>query len=596
VRTRTPSQGSFEVAQTVIERWEATEEKQELHPAFELLGTRRNSTSGEPSKTVKLRQLDPVIINKVCINFQTSQFGKVLILTFADGTVEYRDRFTFEELYAIEDTEQISNLRQVGWTYMDNGPCHQIAFSPTFCSRVQVGDDGKLRWSKLHYAAGDIGNTMQEPHYGGSIAGLVITAASAMYHQANYDDMLAMVQPFASKKAFTHDWISELTRVLKIQVDYLEDGSSEIMRNQSLPQCLSIMNNLGFKGEAKTRSFQSKFAMLNLNVRNVTILMTLASNTSMPRDKVSPLDEPEVVNILAGCAKWSFDFLAWFVDSLLELSRDEGLRELLTNTRYHEVGPYLYERNDVSIHLLLASSNRGFLTAMCRRLSHLEALGNKAIDFYRRASVRQESGPASRGVNPQLQEAYQRMQQVTSAALVKTSELDKLLCGVTSDIKQSYQGFIPNMIKQQAKPPQGKQIDLSMKASQVQFELSLLLCKPPHPPFIPVLRKFLYKDLQAFRKQLDEPKLFFANYDALEVQDDKRSLAIRATKGLYVDVFKRIELHRGTAAAWRRCARCTAVMEDIHGTRPGLIFILNQQRKCSCGGMWALIPNGKLFL
>jgi mediator of RNA polymerase II transcription subunit 16 len=200
VRTRTPSQGSFEVAQTVIERWEATEEKQELHPAFELLGTRRNSTSGEPSKTVKLRQLDPVIINKVCINFQTSQFGKVLILTFADGTVEYRDRFTFEELYAIEDTEQISNLRQVGWTYMDNGPCHQIAFSPTFCSRVQVGDDGKLRWSKLHYAAGDIGNTMQEPHYGGSIAGLVITAASAMYHQANYDDMLAMVQPFASKK------------------------------------------------------------------------------------------------------------------------------------------------------------------------------------------------------------------------------------------------------------------------------------------------------------------------------------------------------------------------------------------------------------
>lgn len=27
---------------------------------------------------------------------------------------------------------------------------------------IQMGDDGKVRWSKLHYSMGDIGNSMHE--------------------------------------------------------------------------------------------------------------------------------------------------------------------------------------------------------------------------------------------------------------------------------------------------------------------------------------------------------------------------------------------------------------------------------------------------
>lgn len=27
---------------------------------------------------------------------------------------------------------------------------------------IQMGDDGKIRWNKLHYVMGDIGNTMQD--------------------------------------------------------------------------------------------------------------------------------------------------------------------------------------------------------------------------------------------------------------------------------------------------------------------------------------------------------------------------------------------------------------------------------------------------
>lgn len=38
-------------------------------------------------------------------------------------------------------------------------------------------------------------------HYAASIAGLAVTAASSMWYQSNYDDMLAIVQPFTSKKS-----------------------------------------------------------------------------------------------------------------------------------------------------------------------------------------------------------------------------------------------------------------------------------------------------------------------------------------------------------------------------------------------------------
>lgn len=70
-----------------------------------------------------LNKAEPIILNKAVIGFHSIHFGKVLVLTFSDGTVEYRDRFTFQELYTDEDMSKVMNLRQVGWTFTDNGPC-----------------------------------------------------------------------------------------------------------------------------------------------------------------------------------------------------------------------------------------------------------------------------------------------------------------------------------------------------------------------------------------------------------------------------------------------------------------------------------------
>lgn len=77
-------------------------------------------------------------------------------------------------------------------------------------------------------------------------------------------------------------------------MDYSEEAQHEsLMRNSVLHSCLSIMNGLGFRGETQARSFQSKFAMVGLTVRNMVILITLASNPpNAVKDRMSPLDEP----------------------------------------------------------------------------------------------------------------------------------------------------------------------------------------------------------------------------------------------------------------------------------------------------------------
>lgn len=177
-RSRTPTESSYQGSQSVVDRWEAIEQKQNLPSAYEQLGGRRNSISSELPAVTQLQKVAPVTANKVVVAFQTTSFGKILVLAFADGTVEYRDRLTFEELYTTQELNKVQNLRQIGWTFTDEGPCkypysrvlllsnivvgQQVAFSPTFCSMVQMGEDGKIKWNKLHYPMGDIGNSMHD--------------------------------------------------------------------------------------------------------------------------------------------------------------------------------------------------------------------------------------------------------------------------------------------------------------------------------------------------------------------------------------------------------------------------------------------------
>ena len=207
-----------------------------------------------------------------------------------------------------------------------------------------------------------------------------------------------------------------------------------------------------------------------------------------------------------------------------------------------------------------------------------------------------------------LHTAYLKMQRYTTSSLIKVQEFDKLLQGLSAEIRGAYQTSFAGLAQKQ--PPQGAKPganDAAVKRAQIHCELNLLLAASPQPSFLPVIKKFFETDLKNFRNNTDPASLFFANFELLEVEDERRSLAAKKAKGKYIDVFKRVELtalkadglEENTAAntkspQWRRCVRCASIMEDAWGTRPGFTFVLAHQRKCSCGGNWGLLPKGAL--
>ncbi|KAK3372390.1 mediator complex, subunit Med16 [Podospora didyma] len=617
VRSFVPNETSpfSQEPQSIIDRWGIHfDQSQSLHPAFEQLGSK--NAPRPPPLTPRLRKLESIIMPKIIVSIHQLQLGKVLCFVFSDGTLQYRDRITMNETLNETNITHITSLHHVGFQFFDASPCLQVAFSPTNCSFVQVCEDGTLKWNRLNYPMEDPTVALQDPsQYHAVLAGLSLALAPSAVHQTNCDDILAIARPFSQKTDFTYAWIREIVKLLKFSVDYSEESHhDQLVRNHHLQLCLSILNHLGFRGEFEPRSFGGKFAMLALNVRNIVILITIASNTPINlKGQLSPLDEPEVVEALAGCAKWAVDLLSWMTDCLYRLLDDPIFMSILSDPkRFPELANYLQSQGDVSLHLLLCSSTRGFLSAACRRLTHLQSLCTRATQFYKNAS---------RPPSP-LKNAYEKMQHSTSSSLVKVHKFDNLVGGLSEDIRSAYRRTLSGLVSK-PKPQNGTGNtqqgqdgnEQLVKKAQAHCELDMLLAANPPPGFREVLFNFFNTSLPNFRVQTDPARLYFGNYDLLEVEDNPKILAAKKTAGKYIDVFKRVEIYSGAGTVknalskngghangageeegprWRRCVRCASVMEDVYGQRPGFTFVLAQQRKCSCGGNWGLLPRGSL--
>lgn len=70
-----------------------------------------------------LKKLDPIVANKIVVGIQSIQFGKVVCFLYSDGTIDYRDRFTMEEVYNELNLDRVMTLNQVGFTFANPSAC-----------------------------------------------------------------------------------------------------------------------------------------------------------------------------------------------------------------------------------------------------------------------------------------------------------------------------------------------------------------------------------------------------------------------------------------------------------------------------------------
>ena len=129
----------------------------------------------------RLRKLDSIVLPKIIISIHTMQLGRIICFAFSDGTVQYRDRFTMNEVYNELNLTSIMSPHQVGFQFTNETPCEcratlclrgersgspyspglQVAFSTTNCSFVQICEDGSIRWSRLYYPMDNISTELQ---------------------------------------------------------------------------------------------------------------------------------------------------------------------------------------------------------------------------------------------------------------------------------------------------------------------------------------------------------------------------------------------------------------------------------------------------
>ena len=135
IRVRLPETDLFQQPMSVIDRWQVqplSESEQELLPT--LVGSPsggsqdKSGHGGTESQDASLSpqslvQGTPLVINKAVVDVQTSAHGKVVVLAYADGSIEYRDRWTLEELYTEPVQEKISVLRHAGYTFRKRQEC-----------------------------------------------------------------------------------------------------------------------------------------------------------------------------------------------------------------------------------------------------------------------------------------------------------------------------------------------------------------------------------------------------------------------------------------------------------------------------------------
>ena len=333
----------------------------------------------------------------------------------------------------------------------------------------------------------------------------------------------------------------------------------------------------------------------------------------------------EVVNALSGSVRWVLDLLAWLIDTLLTLPDTLPATVSLTDIdklSLTELLQHLHSTNTISLHLLLSSTSRGFLTAICRLLTHLDYIARKAMQRSTTTPQIPHTGNAaqtppsasSAALSPALQAAYTQIATLTSSSIIRVKTMENLLLSLGSKVKTVYAAVHSNNNTIQ----QRSAVD-PLRNSQEQK----MLYGGAFPDSFKAVIIDLYRQeglLENVRNDLDPAKLFFADFDILEIDEDATSIQARKSKNRTMDSFKKTWLtnapHTPTnskknrpkekssgedtasssslaaAKRWRRCPRCAAVMEDVVTTRAVLQWLVMQQRRCFCGGYWYTLAVG----
>jgi mediator of RNA polymerase II transcription subunit 16 len=333
--------------------------------------------------------------------------------------------------------------------------------------------------------------------------------------------------------------------------------------------------------------------------------------------------------------------MAWLVDSLLH-PEDTSLFEPLATGQSIDLDKFharLRDSNNVALHLLLSSAPRVFLTAICRRVTNLDYTARKAM-----LTAAQSQAGAPIPIPPPLtssalRAAYTSIATLTSNSVIQYRAFEAFLTSISASVKDAYTTAGLTSSTPQTQPQQ--QPHSKDGISRNAAEQTMLFGGPPPAALVPAMRHIFTTLLPTLHLGIDPAKLFFSDFSLLALdpitpstthspspappeqtlasllgpdqQKGKRTADLQRIAHT-IDIFQRVPITLGQEAVdgpvnengvrekvrdgkrWRRCVRCTAVMEDYLTQRPGVHVLVIQEKRCFCNGTWNLLTGKQIVI
>lgn len=520
-----------------------------MHESFGKL--RKNSTTNTNLPASKfLQRLPDQVTMKLVLSTKSMSFGTILAFVNTDGSVEFRDRNTFNVIEPFMDTTFASSLPQAGFEHMSGFHNVDAAISLDGAAMAYVQLNGKLD-GKLMFFRHGWQNTENNGIVDGS--GLIEEAVVCIARQhmlltlnsAATAETLALLPPELSPELYRL-FFQQLARPMTRAHDILSFDENKkqmiMLKDPHIPRLLSAQLVLGTRPPSRSPTLPAQFAWALLNLKHVTMsLMTTTGHA----EKIPGLGS-EVVHSLRGLVKWTVDLFVFILEALITTSRK--MRDGTPAPK--AVQDYITETNSPAFHLLLCSYSRTWLRWLATYLPRYFKVLSQKIPLSRALVEKQQLHELAR---------------LGETLPFKIDATHGLIAATEKSVLESYSH------------------SNTSNHSRSELELNMLTeCNIPDQ-LHEALTTLMTTTLPKLTPDLDIGKIYFWDTIWLHLQS-------RASEQPRYDAMRKLPLKDG--AKLRRCRRCNSAMEDLaittEANRDLPPWLQVAQRQCVCTCAWYL--------
>ncbi|GAB7338934.1 hypothetical protein MBLNU457_5612t1 [Dothideomycetes sp. NU457] len=340
---------------SVIARWDIDEKQHVLHDSF--VGPEfKQPKSTTSDTTTGLTRLDDVVLPRIVLSTMITNFETTMVITCSDGTIEFRDRETFDLILPDGSDSHVSGLPQAGFTYLSSDRCADIALSYSGCMAALVRTDGTVELQKMEYLQGWTDPDLES--YQTQAALICIAREFAAMTASNNvaDEILALVPPTLSQRGrrFLIDHMYRmLSKTADISSEEAQRQAQRVMRDNVLHRIMGGQLILSYADtQPLVPDIPRKIVWI---IQNLRTICTSVATTVTTREQVRPL----AVATLKDVITWTTNLQIRILADLFALHR--ALPSHATTIAAAKATLTDIPVPSPSLHLLLCSPSRALL-------------------------------------------------------------------------------------------------------------------------------------------------------------------------------------------------------------------------------------------